>query len=63
MSENERLLANEAPAFSRSQGVKYFNIVIESGKGATVTDADGKNLHRFIAAPPLLIRAPASPRG
>jgi len=50
MSENERILKNEAPALSNAARVKYFNIVIESGKGATVTDADGKTYIDLLAS-------------
>lgn len=50
MNENERILKAEAPALSKAARVKYFNIVIESGKGATVTDADGKTYIDLLAS-------------
>ncbi|GAX04391.1 4-aminobutyrate aminotransferase [Secundilactobacillus pentosiphilus] len=50
MTENERILNAEAPALSKAARVKYFNIVIESGKGATVTDADGKTYIDLLAS-------------
>ncbi|ANZ65828.1 aspartate aminotransferase family protein [Secundilactobacillus paracollinoides] len=50
MGDNERLLANEAPAFSRAARVKYYNIVIRSGKGAVVTDVDGNDYIDLLAS-------------
>ncbi len=50
MSENQRLLANESAAFSKAARVKYYNIVIESGKGAVITDADGKSYIDLLAS-------------
>lgn len=50
MRDNERLLANEAPAFSRAARVKYYNIVIRSGKGAVVTDVDGNDYIDLLAS-------------
>lgn len=50
MNENERILTNEAPAFSQAARVKYYNIVIESGKGAIVTDADGNDYIDLLAS-------------
>lgn len=50
MSSNRELLSNEAPAFSSAARVKYYNIVIESGKGAIITDADGKSYIDLLAS-------------
>lgn len=50
MNENERILKAEEPILSKAARVKYFNIVIESGKGATVTDADGKTYIDLLAS-------------
>ncbi|GAK47826.1 4-aminobutyrate aminotransferase [Secundilactobacillus oryzae JCM 18671] len=50
MSENKRLLDDESKAFSKASRVKYFNIVVDSGKGATITDADGKTYIDLLAS-------------
>lgn len=50
MGKNEQLLHDEAPAFSSASRVKYYNIVIESGKGAIVTDADGNDYIDLLAS-------------
>lgn len=49
-TENERLLAAETPAYSDAARVKYYNIVIKSGKGATITDADDKTYIDLLAS-------------
>lgn len=50
MSENKRLLDDESEAFSKAARVKYFNIVVDSGKGATITDADGRTYIDLLAS-------------
>ena len=50
MSENKRLLDDESEAFSKAARVKYFNIVVDSGKGATITDADGRMYIDLLAS-------------
>lgn len=47
---NERLLKQESAAFSKASRVKYFNIVIDHGHGAIITDADGRNYIDLLAS-------------
>ena len=47
---NQQLLAEESPAFSKAARVKYYNIVIESGSGAEITDADGRTYIDLLAS-------------
>ncbi|KRM12429.1 aspartate aminotransferase family protein [Paucilactobacillus suebicus] len=49
-SENEKLLAEETSAYSSAARVKYYNIVIKSGKGATITDANDRTYIDLLAS-------------
>lgn len=50
LDNNARLLKQESAAFSKAARVKYFNIVIDHGKGAIITDADGKDYIDLLAS-------------
>lgn len=47
---NETLLAEEGAVYAKAARVKYFNIVIDHGKGATITDADGRTYIDLLAS-------------
>jgi 4-aminobutyrate aminotransferase len=49
-TENERLLAQETPAYSDAARVQYYKIVMKSGKGATITDADDRTYIDLLAS-------------
>lgn len=50
MGKNERLLADEDDAFATAARVKYYNIVIDSGQGAEITDVDGNTYIDLLAS-------------
>ncbi len=50
MGKNERLLADEDDAFATAARVKYYNIVIDSGQGAEITDVDGNAYIDLLAS-------------
>lgn len=50
LDNNARLLKQESAAFSKAARVKYFNIVIDHGKGAIITDADGNDYIDLLAS-------------
>ena len=41
MENNHKILAKESEAFATAARVKYYDIVIDSGRGAILTDVDG----------------------
>lgn len=47
---NRSLLTKEAAALSPATRVKYYDIVIDHGNGATITDADGKTYIDLLAS-------------
>lgn len=47
---NNSLLAQEAQALAPATRVKYYDIVIDHGTGATITDADGKTYIDLLAS-------------
>lgn len=49
MGENEKILANESKVLS-PQRVQYYDIAIESGKGALLRDANGKEYIDLLAS-------------
>ncbi|WEV43508.1 aspartate aminotransferase family protein [Lactobacillus sp. ESL0684] len=49
MSENQKLLASENQHLSK-QRIQYYNIAIESGHGAIITDADGNDYIDLLAS-------------
>lgn len=49
-TENERLLGKETPAYSDAARVQYYPIVMKSGHGATITDADGRDYIDLLAS-------------
>lgn len=50
MDQNQSILANEARHLAEASRIKYFDIVIDHGQGATVTDADGKTYLDLLAS-------------
>ncbi len=48
--ENARLLAAEEAALATSSRIKYFDIVIDHGRGAILTDANGKDYIDLLAS-------------
>lgn len=49
-SNNERLLNAESKAFPKADRVQYFNIVVDHGHGAIITDADGRDYIDLLAS-------------
>lgn len=49
-SNNEHLLEEEAKAFASSGRINYYDIVIDHGKGAVITDADGNDYIDLLAS-------------
>ena len=43
---NQKMLAAEGEAFSSAARIKYYDIVIDKGRGASITDVEG---HDYIA--------------
>lgn len=50
MKKNQEILAREQAAFSKAARVKYYDIVIDHGKGAVLTDADGNDYIDLLAS-------------
>lgn len=50
MENNQRILANEKEAFATAARVKYYDIVIDSGHGAILTDVDGNQYIDLLAS-------------
>lgn len=50
MENNQRILANEKEAFATAARVKYYDIVIDSGHGAILTDVDGNEYIDLLAS-------------
>lgn len=50
MKKNQAILAREQAAFSKAARVKYYDIVIDHGTGAILTDADGNNYIDLLAS-------------
>ncbi|MDR0199196.1 MAG: aspartate aminotransferase family protein [Streptococcaceae bacterium] len=50
MSQNEHILDDEAKAMAPSSRIKYFDMVIDHGKGALLYDADGKEYIDLLAS-------------
>ena len=48
MENNHKILAKESEAFATAARVKYYDIVIDSGRGAILTDVDG---NQYIVLP------------
>lgn len=49
-SNNKHLLEEEAKAFASSGRINYYDIVIDHGKGAVITDADGNDYIDLLAS-------------
>ncbi|WP_255552522.1 aspartate aminotransferase family protein [Lactobacillus sp. Sy-1] len=49
-NENKHLTKEERKYFAKGSRIKYFDIVIESGKGAILTDADGNKYIDFLSS-------------
>lgn len=47
---NQQLLTNETAILSKAARVKYYDIVIESGSGAEITDVDGNTYIDLLAS-------------
>ncbi|MEY8442590.1 aspartate aminotransferase family protein [Lactobacillaceae bacterium 24-114] len=50
MENNRQILAKENEAFATAARVKYYDIVLESGHGAILTDADGNEYIDLLAS-------------
>lgn len=50
MSKNKTILAAEKKHLADVSRVKYFNLVIDHGKGAIITDADGRDYIDLLAS-------------
>lgn len=50
MENNRQILAKENEAFATAARVKYYDIVLESGHGANLTDADGNEYIDLLAS-------------
>lgn len=50
MSSNKKILAEEKRYLADTSRVKYFDVVIDHGKGATITDADGRDYIDLLAS-------------
>ncbi|TPR13278.1 aspartate aminotransferase family protein [Apilactobacillus timberlakei] len=47
---NKKILNTEAQSLSNASRIKYFDLVIESGKGSTLTDINGKKYIDLLAS-------------
>ncbi|GAP02413.1 4-aminobutyrate aminotransferase [Fructobacillus pseudoficulneus] len=50
MSKNQDILAKEDQSRNESARIKYFDLVVDSASGATITDADGKTYLDLLAS-------------
>lgn len=50
MENNQTILENEQTAFATAARVKYYDIVIKSGQGAILTDANGRQYIDLLAS-------------
>ena len=50
MENNHKILAKESEAFATAARVKYYDIVIDSGRGAILTDVDGNQYIDLLAS-------------
>ncbi|MBB1086186.1 aspartate aminotransferase family protein [Limosilactobacillus fastidiosus] len=50
MKNNHQILAKENKSFATAARVKYYDIVIDSGRGAILTDADGNQYIDLLAS-------------
>ncbi|UQS84736.1 aspartate aminotransferase family protein [Apilactobacillus apisilvae] len=50
LSDNKKILKDESQSLSNAARIKYFDLVIESGKGAILTDVDGKKYIDLLAS-------------
>lgn len=50
MEKNKQILAKEKEAFATAARIKYYDIVLDHGKGAILTDVDGNDYIDLLAS-------------